>query len=54
MKIDKKFDSVKMMRDIRDKVSSDINNMSPEQILEYIKKGHIEFDKLMASHQRIV
>jgi len=51
MKTEKKFDSVKMMRDIRDKVSSDINSMSPEQILEYIKKGHIEFDKINANHQ---
>ena len=54
MKTNKKFDSVKMMRDIRDKVSSDIKNMSPEQILDYIKKGHNEFDKIMASHQHRV
>ena len=37
MKTDKKFDCVKMMRDIRDKVNADIKNMSPEQILDYIK-----------------
>ena len=37
-KKNKKFDCVRMMRDIRDKISSDIKNMSPEQILEYIKK----------------
>jgi hypothetical protein len=52
MKIDKKFDSVKMMREIRDKVSSDIKDMSPEQILNYVQEGHIEYEKLMASHQQ--
>ncbi len=51
MKTDKKFDSVKMMREIRDKVSADIKDMTPQEILEYIKKGHIEFEKIMASHQ---
>jgi hypothetical protein len=50
MKIDKEFDSVKMMREIRDKVSSDIKDMSPEQILEYIKKGQIDYEALMANH----
>jgi hypothetical protein len=52
MESNKKFDSVKMMREIRDKVSSDIKDMSPEQILEYIKKGRNEYDELMASHQQ--
>jgi hypothetical protein len=52
MKTNKKFDCVKMMRDIRDKISSDIKNMSPEQILEYIKKGHNDYEKIMASHQK--
>ena len=50
MKTDKKFDSVKMMRDIRDKVSSEIKDMSPQQILDYIKNGRTEFEKIMASH----
>jgi len=50
MKTEKKFDCVKMMRDIRDKVNADIKNMSPEQILDYIKKGRIDFEKIMASH----
>ena len=50
MRTDKKFDCVKMMRDIRDKVNSDIKNMNSDQILEYIKKGRKDFDKLMASH----
>jgi len=50
MKTEKKFDCVKMMRDIRDKVNVDIKNMSPEQILDYIKKGRTDYEKLMASH----
>jgi len=48
MKTKKKFDCVKMMRDIRDKINSDISNMTPEQIIEYIRKGRIDFEKQMA------
>lgn len=54
MKSNKKFDSVKMMREIRDKVSSDIMDMSPEQILEYIKKGPNDYDELIANHKQAV
>ena len=50
MKTKKKFDCVKMMRDIRDKVDTDIRNMSPEQILNYIKKGQNDYHKIIASH----
>lgn len=49
MKTDKEFDSVKMMRDIRDKVSSEIMDMNTEQILDYIKKGSTDYEKIMAS-----
>jgi len=45
----KKFDCVKMMRDIRDKINSDIANMTPEQIIEYVRKGRVDFEKQMAS-----
>lgn len=48
MKTKKKFDCVKMMRDIRDKINSDISNMTPEQIIEHIRKGRIDFEKQMA------
>ena len=34
----KKFDAVKMMRDIRDVVSSETQNMTFEEIKLYIKK----------------
>ena len=52
MKTDKKFDCVKMMRDIRDKVSADIKDMSSDQILDYIKGGRNDYEKLMASHRQ--
>ena len=48
MKTNKKFDCVKMMRDIRDKVSSDIAEMSPDQIIKYIRKDSEKYDKMMA------
>ena len=50
MKTKKKFDCVKMMRDIRDKINADIVKMNPEHILEYIKKGQNDYEK-MTSHQ---
>ena len=34
---EKKFDAVKMMRDIRDKVSSETQNMSFEELKAYLK-----------------
>jgi len=37
-KIKKPFDAVKMMRDIRDKVSAETQNMTFEELKEYIKK----------------
>ena len=49
MKTKKQFDCVQMMRDIRDKINKEIQSLTPEQILEYIKKGRIDYDKLVAS-----
>ena len=49
MKTKKQFDSVQMMREIRTKISAEIAKMTPAQILEYIKQGHKDFDKMMAS-----
>jgi hypothetical protein len=37
-KKEKTFDSVKMMRDIRDQISAETQNMSFEQLKEYISK----------------
>ena len=35
--VNKTFDSVKMMRDIRDKISTETANMSFEELKKYIK-----------------
>lgn len=37
-KKEKSFDAVKMMRDIRDKISSETQNMTFEELKAYIKK----------------
>jgi len=37
-KKEKQFDAVKMMRDIRDKISVETQNMTFEQFKAYIKK----------------
>lgn len=47
MRTEKKFDCVKMMREIRDKIDADISKMTPEQIVEYIRKGGNEYKKLV-------
>ena len=36
-KKDKEFDAVKMLREIRDKISSETQNMPFDQLKEYIK-----------------
>lgn len=37
-KKEKTFDSVKMMRETRDKISSETQNMTFEELKDYIKK----------------
>jgi CO dehydrogenase/acetyl-CoA synthase beta subunit len=37
-KKEKQFDAVKMMREIRDKISSETENMTFEELKAYIKK----------------
>jgi hypothetical protein len=37
IKIEKTFDAVKMMREIRDKISMDTNNMTFEELKAYIE-----------------
>jgi hypothetical protein len=44
----KTFDAVKMMRDIRDKISEETQNMTLEQLKEYIA------DRLKNSHLKAV
>jgi len=47
---DKKFDAVKLMRALREKINKEIANMTPEQIIEYFHKGSEQFEKEVASH----
>lgn len=44
MKTTKDFDCVKMMRDIRDKVNSEIIKMDSVQIMEYFRKKSKEYE----------
>ncbi len=48
IKKEETFDSVKMMREIRDKISSETQNMTFEELKDYIKK------KLTESKTKIV
>jgi len=41
----KKFDCVKMMRDIREEINVEISKMPPKQILEYLKNARSEYNK---------
>ena len=41
-KIEKKFDAVKMMREIRDKISSETQNMSFEELKAYLENQSAE------------
>ncbi len=43
MKTTKDFDCVKMMRDIRDKMNSEIVKMDSAQIIEYFRKKSQEY-----------
>ena len=47
-KKEKTFDTVKMMREIRDKISQETQNMTFEQLKAYIK------DKLSKSNEKLV
>ena len=44
MKTTKDFDCVKMMRDIRDKVNTEIIKMDSSQIIEYFLKKSEEYE----------
>ncbi len=45
MKTDKDFDCVKMMREIRDKIDTEIINMDSAQIIEYFRKKAEEYER---------
>ena len=44
---DKKFDAVKLMRQLREKINEEIANMTPDQIIEYFHKAKDQFEKEM-------
>ena len=44
MKTTKDFDCVKMMRDIRDKVNTEIIKMDSAQIIEYFREKSEEYE----------
>jgi len=44
-KVKKKFDAVKMMRDIRNKVDQKLESLTPEQRREYYKQQKKEFEE---------
>jgi len=46
---EKKFDAVKLMRELRDKINKEISNLTPEQVVEYFRIHREKFDKEMAS-----
>ena len=41
----KKFDCVKMMREIRKDINDEISKMTRKQILEYLKNARSEYNK---------
>ena len=41
-KVKKKFDAVKFQREVRAKISREIMDMTPEQILEYFNKKNLK------------
>jgi hypothetical protein len=45
MKTNKEFDCVKMMRDIRDKINSEIIHMDKAQIIEYFRIKADEYEQ---------
>ncbi len=41
----KKFDCVKMMRDIRNEVTEDLKKLSPQELIDYLNKKYPDFRK---------
>jgi hypothetical protein len=39
---EKEFDTVKTFREIKEKISNDLMNMSAEQIMEYLKLNSVK------------
>ena len=45
----KTFDAVKLMRALREKINNEIADMTPEQIIEYFRRGSEQFEKEIAN-----
>lgn len=50
-KIEKTFDAVKMMREIRDKINKETQNMNFEQFKAYIKTKMTESNPKIVGHK---
>ena len=51
-KKEKQFDAVKMMREIRDKISSETQNMTFEELKAYIKQKLAENNAKLVGQQK--
>jgi hypothetical protein len=49
MRTKKKFDAVKMMRDIRNEIDNEISGMSVQQLMEYLRKARNEYQKAIVA-----
>jgi hypothetical protein len=49
MKTKKKFDAVKMMRDIRSEINNEISGMSVKQLMEYLQQARSEYQKAIVA-----
>jgi len=50
IKKEKQFDAVEMMREIRDKISSETQNMTFEELKAYIKQQLAESNTKLVGH----
>lgn len=48
-KTEKKFDAVKMARDIKDKLDEKLSKMTKEEIVEYFKKQRMKTNRVKPS-----
>jgi hypothetical protein len=48
----KKFDCVKMMRDIRAEVTEELKNLSSQELVDYLNKKYPDFEKKTAEVER--
>ncbi len=44
-KVEKEFDAVRLMRDLREIINTEIDKMSADQLIEYFRKAHEQYEK---------